>query len=500
MITEQKSTEQMRVDLERYHTIFETATIGIAVATPEGRFFQVNPTFCRFLGYSEEELLKLTIADVTHPHDKAESLRLLHEIRDSGKPGEQIEMRKRYIRKDGQIVWGHTRAGWHFNLSDQSSYVVGLIQDITEQVEAEEELVMSSVRNRGVVDTAATGLITITEHGIVESFNFTAEQIFGYTADEVLDQNVRMLMAEPYQDAHDGYIASYLQTGAKRIIGTPREVVGKRKDGTTFPMELVVNEVEAPYQRLFSSVVREVTAQKRAEAEQRLNVLEQMAIGIAHDINNALSPASLLVDDLLEEAVLSDAVKRDLNTIRTAVNDTVNIIDRLRPLYRPHGAEDELVPIALTNLIEQVIELTRPRWQGTLESRGAVIDIATELQPDVPPVFGLETELREALTNLVFNAIDAMPGGGLITFRAAQDARHIWVEVCDDGEGMDDETLHRCLDPFYSTKSSRGTGLGLAMVYNIIHRHNGDMEIHSEVGVGTTMRLMFPIGPPAESA
>ena len=500
MITEQKPAEQMRVDLERYRSIFETATIGMAVATPEGRFFEVNPAFCRFLGYSEEELLELTIADVTHPADTAESLRHLHAIRDSGKPGEQIEIQKRYIRKDGQIVWGHTMAGWHFNLSDQSSYVVGLIQDITEQVEAEEELVMSIIRNRAIVDTAAAGFITITEHGIIESFNLAAEQIFGYTVDEVIDQNVRMLMAEPYQDVYDDYIANYLQTGEKKIIGTPREVVGKRKDGTTFPMELVVNEVEAPYQRLFSSVVREVTAQKRAEAQQRLKVLEQMAGGIVHDINNSLSPISMLVDELLENAVLSDTANRALDIIQTAVNDTVNIIDRLRTIYRPRGAEDELVPIALTNLIEQVIELTRARWQGTLESRGAVIDIATELQPDVPPVFGIQTELREALTNLVFNAMDAMPRGGLITFRAHHDPRHIRLEVCDEGEGMDDETRRRCLEPFYSTKEERGTGLGLAMVYNIIHQHNGDMEIHSEVGVGTTVRLMFPIGPPAESA
>lgn len=498
MITEQKPTAQMRVDLERYRSIFETATIGIAVATPDGRFFEVNPAFCRFLGYTQDELLKLTIADVTHPADTEESLRLLHKITDSEKPGEQIDIQKRYIRKDGQIVWGHTMGRWHFNLSDQSSYVVGLIQDITDRVKAEEELVMSLIRNRGIVETAAAGVITITEHRRIESFNLAAEQIFGYTADEVVDQNVRMLMAEPYQDVPDEYIAHYLQTGEKKISGTPREVVGKRKDGTTFPMELVVNEVEAPYQRLFSGVVRELSVQKRAETQQRLKAFEQMASGIVHDIHNALSPISLIVDRWLKNAALSDTENRNLHIIQTTIDDTVNMIDRLRSFYRPYGGQDALVPIALPNLIEEVIELTRPRWEGTLESEGTVIDIATELQPDLPPVFGLDTELREALTNLVFNAIDAMPRGGLITFRAHHDLRHIQLEVCDDGEGMDDETRQRCLEPFYSTKEGRGTGLGLAMVYNIIYRHNGDMEIHSEVGVGTTVRLLFPIGKPAE--
>jgi CheY-like chemotaxis protein/anti-sigma regulatory factor (Ser/Thr protein kinase) len=148
--------------------------------------------------------------------------------------------------------------------------------------------------------------------------------------------------------------------------------------------------------------------------------------------------------------------------------------------------------------------MTRPRWRDIPQSNGLTIEVQTDFAPDIPDFVGIESEVREALTNLVLNAVDAMPGGGRISLRTLA-KRHepatghqdcpaqVIVEVGDTGTGMDEETRKRCLEPFFSTKGKRGTGLGLAMVYGVMQRHEGSIEIQSEPGQGTTFRLIFPV-------
>lgn len=219
-----------------------------------------------------------------------------------------------------------------------------------------------------------------------------------------------------------------------------------------------------------------------------------MASGIVHDINNAISPVSILTDLLLDEPGLSDETKHDLNTIKTAIDDIAHIIERMREFYQKRDADEELLPVNLNQLAQQVIELTRPRWKNIPQAHGVAIEMRTDLQPNLPAVRGIESEIREALTNLIFNAVDAMLRGGFITLRTRVEVGNIIIEVCDEGIGMDEETRRRCLEPFYSTKGERGTGLGLAMVYGSIEeRHEGRVYIDSEVGVGTTMRLIIPL-------
>jgi len=163
----------------------------------------------------------------------------------------------------------------------------------------------------------------------------------------------------------------------------------------------------------------------------------------------------------------------------------------------------KLVPVRLNELVQQVVELTRARWSDMPHQRGIVIDVHTELESESPVVMGVESEIREALTNLIFNAIDAMPEGGRLTMRtrdaerdhAASDAGGALIEVIDDGLGMTDETKRRCLEPFYTTKGERGTGLGLAMVYGVARRHGVQIGIASTLGKGTAIALRFPPMP-----
>src|SRR6266478_4953440 len=231
--------------------------------------------------------------------------------------------------------------------------------------------------------------------------------------------------------------------------------------------------------------------------QERLRALGQMASGIAHDINNAISPVSLYTESLLErEPNLSERARGYLGTIQRAIEDVASTVARMREFYRQREPQLTLARINFNRTLEQVLELTKPRWCDLPQQRGIDVELRTELADSLPDVMGAEGEIRDALTNLIFNAVDAMPEGGRLTLRTryasgsgARDGIH--VEVSDTGIGMDEETRRRCLEPFYTTKGERGTGLGLAMVYGMVQRHSADLDIDSAVGRGTTVRLIF---------
>jgi len=245
--------------------------------------------------------------------------------------------------------------------------------------------------------------------------------------------------------------------------------------------------------------------QQAVMQQERLRALGQMASGIAHDINNAISPVALYTESLLEsEPGLSERARQYLETIQRAIDDVAQTVSRMKEFYRQREPQLTLAPVQLNPLIQQVIDLSRARWSTMSQQRGIAIAIETDLASNLPSVMGIESEIREALINLVFNAIDAMPDGGKLTLRSklartvavnpdTPAANQIQVEIIDTGIGMDEDTRRRCLEPFFTTKGERGTGLGLAMVYGIARRHNAEIEIDSTLGVGTTVRFVFPV-------
>jgi signal transduction histidine kinase/CheY-like chemotaxis protein len=244
-------------------------------------------------------------------------------------------------------------------------------------------------------------------------------------------------------------------------------------------------------------------SQQSLMQQERLKALGQMASGVAHDINNALSPVIGFADLIaLTEAGLTDAGKKHLLYIKTAGEDIAHIVKRLREFYRPRNEREPLQAINLGILAKQVIDMMGPRWRDIPQANGINIEMKLELGEVAPEFAGIESEIREALTNLILNAVDALPRGGVITVRTSAIDRPVKngdpslnaiLEVSDTGIGMDELTQKRCLEPFYSTKGKRGTGLGLAMVYGVIERHQGKIEIDSAIGKGTTMRLLFPV-------
>lgn len=239
--------------------------------------------------------------------------------------------------------------------------------------------------------------------------------------------------------------------------------------------------------------------QQSVMQQERLRALGQMASGIAHDINNAISPVALYTESLLEtETSLSPRGRHCLEVIERAIDDVAATVARMREFYRQREPQLALSPIGANLVVQQVLDLTRARWSDMPQQRGIVIVLRTELADDLPMLPGSVGELREALTNLVFNAVDAMPEGGTLSVRtsctgvAGEAARHVMIEVGDTGVGMDENTRRRCLEPFFTTKGERGTGLGLAMVYGMMERHGASIDIVTAPGQGTVVRLAFP--------
>jgi PAS domain S-box-containing protein len=245
--------------------------------------------------------------------------------------------------------------------------------------------------------------------------------------------------------------------------------------------------------------------QQTVMQQERLRALGQMASGIAHDINNAISPVGLYAELLLQrESGLSPRGRKQLETINRAIDDVAHTVTRMGEFYRQREPQMQLAPVDANEMLRQVLDLTRVRWSDMPQQRGLMVQTLLDLATDLPPLMAIASEVREALTNLVFNAIDAMPNGGTLTLRtraidqtatsaASGSSRLVVIEVEDTGIGMNEETRRRCLEPFFTTKGERGTGLGLAMVYGVLQRHQADIEIDSVVGKGTTMRMRFPV-------
>ncbi len=252
-------------------------------------------------------------------------------------------------------------------------------------------------------------------------------------------------------------------------------------------------------------------SQETVVQQERLRALGQMASGVAHDINNAISPIALYTESLLErEPTLSERARSYLTTIQTAIHDVARTVSRMREFYRPQEGHAALAKIELDRVIRGVLELTQARWRDLPQERGAVIELQTDFVRPAAAIMGAENEIRDALTNLIFNAADAMPDGGTLTVRTKSVVRQakgaaeaegpaevVCLEVSDTGVGMDPETRRRCLEPFFTTKGERGTGMGLAMVYGMTQRHRAELEIDSVPGEGTTVRLVFPAAPGA---
>jgi len=379
---------------------------------------------------------------------------------------------------------------WHNAvLKDEEGRITGTLssgEDITERQRDEETLRRSEAEIRAVLETVVDGIITIDEKGIVQSFNPAAARIFGYSSDEVIGQNIAILMPEPDGSQHDDYLGNYLRTGEKKIIGIGREVIGKRKDGTTFPVYIAVSEVHLGDEVKFTGIVRDLTEFKQMQEKvlqaQSLATIGEMAASIAHEIKNPLAGISGAIEVLRDGLEAEDPSREIMDEIVGQVRRLDNRVRELLMLSKPWHPEKQLCD--LRTLIEKVS--ARAQEQESFAQVQFILKGKKAVMAPVDPTF-----FEQVLWNVLHNASQAMPDGGEIRYSFSQKEGFVLLTVADTGAGIPDHQLDRIFRPFYTTKT-RGTGLGLAICQKIMQAQGGSIVVSSEVGRGTEVTLSFP--------
>jgi len=387
-------------------------------------------------------------------------------------------------------------------IQTENTFAVLVIRDITSRKQTEMALQDKEIRLRSVVNNAVDGIITIDDHGIIESFNPAAEQIFGYTAPEVIGQSIKELMPEPDRSLHDQYLKNYLQTGQGNIMGNGREVTAVRKDGTTFPLDLGLSEFYIEEKRLFMGIVRDITERKQLEAQfhqaQKMEVIGRLAGGVAHDFNNILTVVSAHAEFLLMvHPDPEDPAHRDVTQIKKAFERATILTRQLLAFSRKQPVQ--LQPLNLNMVIEN--------FQKMLHRLiGETIILKSNLAPRLRLIKGDLGQIEQVLMNLAINARDAMPRGGTLTIKTdmvfikdtdttsiMKAGTYISLTVTDTGIGMTEEIRQRIFEPFFTTKQAgKGTGLGLSIITNVIEQSNGYIFVESQPRQGTCFQLYFP--------
>lgn len=388
--------------------------------------------------------------------------------------------------------------------------IVALAMDLTDYKLMERALDATTLRSKTVLDTAVDGIVTIDEHGIIQSCNASLQKLFGYTAKELVGNNVRMLMPSPYAENHDGYLQRYLETGEKRIIGIGREVTGKRKDGSEFPLELAVGEFIENGQHFFTGFTRDITDRRKAEQEARahlnelahvtrLSTIHNLASGIAHEINQPLTAIVTMAQALLRtQRAGRDDPEMLESTLEKIVRQSVrasNIIQQMRE-FIGKKKEGEKLPHDIDAIISNVLQLV----EHEIERNN--IRVHTQFDCGGTPVQVNRIQIEQVVMNLVQNAIEAMADINRDRFLTIKTRRHrdnspfVEVMIADTGPGLPEKTEH-IFEPFFSTKSG-GMGQGLSISRSIIETHGGTIKAdpnHDHGAVFTFTLTLDPVDP-----
>ena len=544
-IERQLALERQLEQERQFRDLFENAVIGVYRSTPEGHFLMANRTLAHINSYDTvDELMALHIPDQIYadPEDRRRFQRLMEE------QGFVADFRYPIKRKDGSIGWVAKWARAGRDATGQVRYYEGFVLDITEQVLLAQRLQgLQEIAHNLVARLDLESILTIAVQGLSHLYPESAVVIWqhlpeqqGYLtakANEAgqewlqgvgqkvgsvlprhpfhpLEQRLRQGETVTIDAAADPILSERGNWGRFRAaflkgLGTVDQfwgilmVLQEQKPFADHDLTFLNSFCDylsiairnaTLFQQLQQAYQELQAMQERVMEQERLRALGQMASGIAHDINNALVPIQGFAELLLEHD--DPTVQNAAQVIFKAARDITTVVQRMREFYRPRTKEEPLEPLDLNALCQDALAMTRPRWHNIPQERGVVIEPRLELREDLPPVVGIPNEVRQAIVNLILNAADAMPQGGTLTLRTYKAEREgrLWavVEVSDTGIGMDEETRRRAIEPFFTTKGEGGSGLGLSVVYGTMQRHEGLLEIESEPGKGTTVRLWFP--------
>ncbi len=472
--------------------------IGLIVLNPEGQVTRWNAGAGRIMGWREEEILGRHFSAFYRPEDVAAGSpsQELALAREAGR----LERQGLLVRKDGSIFTAYVSLTL---LTDEAGGTRGFAMvtgDISERVAAEQALKSREAHLRSILETVPDAMVVIDEQAVIQSFSATAVRLFGYGPEEVVGQNVKILMPEPYRTQHDGYMHRYLTTGERRIIGIGRVVVGLRKDGSTFPMELAVGEMRSGGVRYFTGFIRDLTERQQTETRlqelqselvhmSRFTALGEMASTLAHEINQPLTAIANYLKGC--RRILERTEGDHVPMLREAVNQAADqalragqVIRHLREFVARGESERHIE--SLSKLIEEASALA---LVGAKENG---IRVSFRLDPKAQLVLADRIQIQQVLLNLIRNAIEAMLESDrrelMIKTSADQGDGLVEVSVHDTGTGIAPEIAAQLFQPFITTKK-HGMGVGLSICRTIIESHGGKIWVESEPGRGTIFRF-----------
>lgn len=484
--------------------VIDTAVDGIIIIDSNGVIQLYNAACEKLFGFSPGQVIGQNVRMLMPPPYRGEHDGYLNNYRETG---------TRKIIGIGREVVGQRQDGSTFPMelsvgeamAEGGQLYVGIIRDISERKRAEEALRESEQTIRAVINTAVDGVIIIDDRGLVTMYNPACEKLFGYTAAEVIGQNVRMLMPAPYRAEHDGYLSNYHRTGERKIIGIGREVVGQRRDGSTFPMELSVGETFASGRKVYVGIIRDITLRiraieavtnaKQAEAANRAKseFLATMSHELRTPMNGILGMIGLLLDSPLspEQPDFAEAVQKSGETLLTLLNNILDLskieAGRFELYDRPFDPVDVLDGIAAV-------------WESQAQRKGLDFFVAKDLR-GITRLIGDPDRLRQILVNLVANAVK-FTSAGFVALKVKREASTgskvlLRFEVKDSGIGIDEEVQARLFRKFEQAGASTartygGSGLGLAICRQLAGLMGGDIGVISTPGRGSTFWTTLP--------
>lgn len=492
-IGDRRSELRSKARLAAIVTSSDDAIIG---KTVDGIVTDWNAAAQTIFGYSSDEMIGKPIA-LLLPADRQEEERQILAKIQKGEKVEHFETRR--LRKDGAVIDVSVTVSPVF---DDEGTLIGaskIARDITASRIAEHALREREAHLQSVLDTVPDAMVVIDTRGIIQSFSATAEKQFGYRPEEAVGHNVSMLMPEPYRSQHDGYLARYLATGERRIIGIGRLVVGRRKDGSTFPMELAVGEMRSGDRRFFTGFLRDLTerqeTQKRLQDLQgelifmsRFTALGEMASTFAHELNQPLAAAANYMN--AARRLVAGGRPEDAPEISTAMERAADqmlragqIIKRMRDFVA--RGESARQPEDLRKLIEEAsaLALVGIKQTGT--------HVSFDFDPGTGIVSVDKVQIQQVILNLMRNAVEAMEEVArreLIVSTHVTDPDTVEVAVCDSGPGIAPDIAARLFQPFVSSKR-QGMGVGLSISRTIVEGHGGRLWAEPNPAGGTIFRL-----------
>jgi len=495
-VTRAEELEQVKLQ----SVALEAAANAIVITDQKGFVIWLNQAFTTLTGYSLDEVYGKALSFLKSGEHGDDFYGNLWKTILSGQVWEGETTNR---KKDGCLYVEQQIITPVQSKEGKITHFISIKQDISDRKEAEAALRDSEVRIRTLVNTAVDGIITANEQGVIQSFNPAAEKIFGYSQDEVMGRNLTTLMPSPYREEHPVYLSNYLKTGKRKVIGKGREAVARRKDGTTFPMDLSVSEMHVGQQRVFTGIVRDVTQRKEFEkellkakeaAEKANQAKSEFLANMSHEIRTPMNSIMGFTDILLDEE-LSAEQRELLETIKKSSDRLLNLINEILDLSKIEAGSMELekIPFDLESLVLEVCQLIRPVAGGKpIEIRCAIEAGPWDL------VTGDPTRISQVLLNLLGNAVKFTEKGEVLTsVRLIEEFDdHILVEISisDTGVGISEENLKSIFAAFTqadgtTTRKYGGTGLGLTISQRLIRLMGSEMTVESREGTGATFRF-----------